>query len=411
MRILFLSNFYPPASRGGYEQWCQEVLDGLRSRGHDVIVLTSNFGKNTLSNPDPAWVQRSLHLEMELASLKNAFQFFTHRRKREQENLDRVRDVLEQFRPDAVLVWGMWNLHYSIPLLIEKLLPNRVAYYMGDYWPTLPNPFEDYWNAPARNPVTGLPKLLLKPFAKGILTREGRAQPALEHVLFPTAFMQTEFESKGIKPRVAKVIYGAIDTSPYARLSHTPVQSRELSLLYIGRLSEEKGVHTAIEALGCLKREGTRQLKLTIVGQGEPPYEARLRQLARSEHVESLVEFLPAQPKEKLPAFYQQADVFLFTSIWPEPFGRVIVEAMASGVAVIGAATGGAGEIMSDHENALLFTPGDPADLADKLKKLIENSALREKLGKAGRETALTKFDIQRMTTGIEDYLQTLASK
>jgi glycosyltransferase involved in cell wall biosynthesis len=348
---------------------------------------------------------------MDLAPFKNAFQFFAQRTKREQENLSRVRATLEHFRPDVVLIWGMWNLHNSIPLLIEKLLPGRIVYYMGDYWPTLSNPFEDYWNAQARNPVTGLPKLLLKPFAKQILAREKRARPALEHVLFPTAFMQKEFERKGISPRNPKVVYGATDTSPYAALSRTPAQSRELSLLYIGRLSEEKGVHTAIEALGCLQREGIRQLKLTIVGQGEPPYEARLRQLARSEHIESLVEFLPAQPKEKLPAFYQQADVFLFTSIWPEPFGRVIVEAMAAGVPVIGAATGGAVEIMSDRENALLFAPGDSADLADKLKKLIDNPALREQLGKAGRETAVTKFDIQRMTTGIEDYLQAITSR
>ena len=76
MRILFLSNFYPPASRGGYEQWCQEVADGLRSKGHAVVVLTSDHGKSGLQTSDPAWVHRSLHLEMELASLKNAFQFY-----------------------------------------------------------------------------------------------------------------------------------------------------------------------------------------------------------------------------------------------------------------------------------------------------------------------------------------------
>jgi hypothetical protein len=79
MQILFLSNFYPPASRGGYEQWCQEALRGLRSRGHEVIVLASDFGKNRLPDRDPVWVHRSLHLEMELASFRNTIQFFTHR--------------------------------------------------------------------------------------------------------------------------------------------------------------------------------------------------------------------------------------------------------------------------------------------------------------------------------------------
>ena len=44
MRILFLSNFYPPHAIGGYEQWCQEVADRLQARGHVVTVLTSRYG-------------------------------------------------------------------------------------------------------------------------------------------------------------------------------------------------------------------------------------------------------------------------------------------------------------------------------------------------------------------------------
>ena len=216
MRVLFLSNFYPPASRGGYEQWCQEVADGLRSKGHAVEVLTSDHGKSGLHTSDPAWVHRSLHLEMELASLKNAVQFFTHRKKREQENLTHVAEFIEQFKPDVVLIWGMWNLHYSMPALIEKQMAGRVVYYMGDYWPTLPNQFENYWNAPPRSFLTGLPKLLLKPFAQAILVREKRPNIKLEHVLFPSVFMQNEFKQKGIVPTHAKIVYGAIDTKPYA---------------------------------------------------------------------------------------------------------------------------------------------------------------------------------------------------
>lgn len=410
MKVLFLSNFYPPVSRGGFEEWCQEVADGLVARGHEVTVLTSDYKRADASELDAAWVHRDLHLEMEIASLRNALQFFTIRKTRENDNLKVLEQFVEKRTPDVILIWGMWNLHRSLPALAERLMPGRVVYYMGDYWPTLPNQFENYWNAPARNPITGLPKVILKPIAQRILAREERAKVELKHVLFPTAFMQKEFESKGIKPRNAKVVYGAIDTNPYKDLHHTSKQSQDLSLLYVGRLTDEKGVHTAIEALAHFQGK-VDKLKLTIVGGGEPEYEARLRQLAKIENVESLVVFVPAQPKEKLPALYQQADIFLFTSIWPEPFGRVIVEAMASGVIVVGAATGGAAEIMSDNENALLFAPGDSKDLADKLVRLIESPALRERLAKAGRETAIAKFDIQRMTGGIEDYLQTITSQ
>jgi glycogen(starch) synthase len=407
MRILFLSNFYPPASRGGYEQWCQEVLDGLRSRGHVVEVITSAHGKSILQTSDPAWVHRSLHLEMELASLKNAFQFFTHRKKRERENFNYIGKFIEQFKPDVVLIWGMWNLHYSIPALIEKEMDGRVVYYMGDYWPTLPNPFENYWNAPPRSFLTGLPKLLLKPFAQAILAREKRPDIKLGHVLFPSVFLQNEFRQKGIVPTHAKIVYGAIDTKPY--VNGNQKQGDGLSLLYIGRLSQEKGVHTAIQAVGTLVRDyGFKNIKLTIVGDGEPEYETYLRQLVVQENVAAFVTFVPAQPKEALSALYQQADIFLFTSIWPEPFGRVIVEAMASGLVVIGAPVGGASEILSANENALTFTPDNPNSLVQQLRKLSESPALYEQLAKAGRETAIRKFDLQRMTTEIESYLQAL---
>lgn len=409
MRLLFLSNFYPPASRGGYEQWCGEVADGLHSRGHDVLVLASAHGRGSLSEPDPAWVRRDLHLEMEFASLRNAFQFFTSRRRRERENLTLLRQTVEQHKPDAVLVWGMWNLPRSLPALAEELLPGRVAYYIGDYWLTLPSQFENYWNAPARNPLTGLPKLLLRPFARRVLAREPRPALTVEHALFPSAFMREELRRKGISPKNAKIIYGAIDTLPYLG-QRAERQDKTVSLLYAGRVTHEKGVHTALEAAARLVHEhGLKNLKLTVVGDGDADYVSRLRHLVDEKNLASFVDFLPAQPKEALPALYHRSDIFLFTSIWAEPFGRVIVEAMASGVVVVGTAVGGAAEILTDGENALTFTAGDPSSLASQLKRLIESPDLRERLAESARRTAAEKFDLRRMTAEIETYLQGIA--
>jgi glycosyltransferase involved in cell wall biosynthesis len=219
--------------------------------------------------------------------------------------------------------------------------------------------------------------------------------------------MQNEFKQKGIVPTHAKIVYGAIDTQPYVNSS--PKHDDGLSLLYVGRLSQEKGVHTAIQAVGTLVRDyDFKNIKLTIVGEGEPEYEVYLRQLVTQENVASFVTFIPAQPKETLPALYQQFDIFLFTSIWPEPFGRVIVEAMASGLVVIGTPVGGAVEILKANENALTFTPDDPISLAQQLRRLIETPALRKQLAKAGRETAIDQFDLHRMTNEIEAYLLAL---
>lgn len=409
MRLLFLSNFYPPASRGGYEQWCQEVLEALRAHGHEVCVLTSDFGAAKLDTPDPAWVQRTLHLEMELASLKNAFQFFTHRKRREQNNLAGLRALVASFRPEAILVWGMWNLPRSLPALAEELLPGRVVYYMGDYWPTLPDQFENYWNAAPRNLLTGLPKLLLRPLALRTLSQEARPMLKFAHVLFPSAFMKREFVQKGLTPPKASIVAGAIDTRPY--LADSKVSNDQLSLLYIGRLTQEKGVHTAILAVAELvHRIGLADLHLNIVGDGEPDYVAHLRDLITQHSLASYVDLKPAQPKETMPALYRSADIFLFTSIWPEPFGRVIVEAMASGVTVIGTPVGGAAEILVENVNALTFPPDDAASLARQIQALRNDPALRLRLARAGREWAVSRFDLQAMTSGIENYLQAVVN-
>ena len=407
MKLLFLTNFYPPASRGGYEQWCQEVADGLINRGHEVLVLTSTHGRNGSQKTDPSWVKRELFLEMEFASLRNAFNFFTVRKKREQENLTRLQAVIAGYKPDVILVWGMWNFPRSLPALAEKLIPGRVAYYIGDYWLTLPSQFENYWNAPARNFITGLPKLLLKPLSQKILANEERPTLNVDHALFPSAFMREELERKDITPVKTKIIYGAIDTSRYVDIQTDAAKNKNISLLYIGRLTREKGVRTAIEATANLVNDnGLKDVTLVIVGDGDADYINELHRLVEQKNIVSFVTFIPAQPKEALPAFYHRSDIFLFTSIWPEPFGRVIVEAMASGVSVVGTSVGGAAEILSDNENALTFTPDDPSSLSQQLKRLIESPALREKLSTKGRETAIAQFDIQRMTTEIESYLQ-----
>lgn len=411
MRILFLTNFYPPASRGGYEQWCQEVGDGLRARGHEVLVLTSTYGRDALRSPDPHWVRRELHLEMEFATLKNAVWFFTRRKKREQENLALLRETVQTWNPEFTLVWGMWNFPRSLPALAETLMPERTAYYMGDYWPALPSQYENYWNASPRSFFTGLPKFFLKPIAQRILLREKKPPLHLRRVLFPSDFMRREFEQKGITSTEGRVVFGAIDTNPYVEGGRLPKANDVLSLLFVGRLTREKGVQTAIEAVAHLVRKnGINNLKLMVVGDGESGYIDSLHAIVERESLASFVTFMPAQPKELLPALYQQADIFLFTSIWQEPFGRVIVEAMASGMAVVGTAVGGAAEILVHDENSLVFEPGDSEHLARELKRLIEDSKLRYNLGKAGRVTARSKFDLQRMTEEIEQYLRSLAN-
>jgi len=409
MRFLFLTNFYPPAGFGGYEMWCREVAEGLRRTGHEVVVLTSSHLQDALSKPDPIWVRRQFNLEMELSSLKNGLKFFIHRKKRESKNIELLSRLVEECDPQIILIWGMWNLPRSLPAAAEKLMPGRVVYYMGDYWPTLPGQFELYWQAPARNILSGFPKIILKQAARRILAKEQQPHLQMERVIFPTTFLRDEFIRKGIVLKKTEIIYGGVhvDAFPHKNTSVWAGRKSQISLLCAGRLAPEKGVHTAIESVSELVHQhNLHMFQLIIAGSGDAGYETFLRELARKNRVDPMVFFLGPQPAEIMPSIYGNADIFLFTSIWPEPFGRVLVEAMATGTPVVGTATGGAAEILFDNENALLFTPGDASSLTKQLLRLVEFPELMRRLSEAGRRTAVSRFSLQRMTSEIEAYLR-----
>ena len=90
-------------------------------------------------------------------------------------------------------------------------------------------------------------------------------------------------------------------------------------------------------------------------------------------------------------------DVVVHASTRPEPFGRVIVEAMACGKAVVAAPTGGAAELFEDGVSALASPSGDAAALASTLQRLIADAGLRARLGKAARAAAVSRFDRGRL--------------
>ncbi|HZJ24036.1 MAG TPA: glycosyltransferase family 4 protein, partial [Anaerolineales bacterium] len=99
-------------------------------------------------------------------------------------------------------------------------------------------------------------------------------------------------------------------------------------------------------------------------------------------------------------------DVLVLPSLWPEPFARVVLEGMVSGLVVIATPTGGTTEILTDGENGLLFAAGDAEDLAQKIICLATDPKLRRRLALAGQQTVIERFTKTKMMDEIESYLQ-----
>jgi glycosyltransferase involved in cell wall biosynthesis len=413
MRILFLTNFYLVQETGGEDQSCQQVVQGLNKRGHTTLVLTSLHGTDNVP-VETNGVYRSLYLEMDLLPWQHSLTFFTQRKVRESHNLRCLERVLEQFAPDIVFIWGMWNLHRSLAALAEAKYPDKVVYRFATYWPTLPSQHELYWRAQGRKWYSKLTKKVLGLVALAMLARENQRPPlTFKHAICVSDTTRRRLVEAGIPVENAQVIYTGIDAQQYLtnQQNHQLGDNRQtLNLLYAGRLVPQKGVDTAIQALEKLVfDQGVRSIRLSVAGSGSVDYQSYLRGLVTEAGLDDYVSFLGHVRPEEMPRLLKQSDILLLPSIWEEPFSRMVLEGMISGLVVVATPRGGTIEILEDGENGLLFAPADPEDLARKITRLIEDPILRRKLANAGQQTVIQRFTMARMMDEIENYLQEVA--
>lgn len=413
MRVLFLTNFYEVQGSGGEEQSCQQVVEGLKQRGHATLVLTSMHGAGNV----PARVEgvsRSLYLEMDLVPWKHSITFFTKRKAREEHNLQVFERVLREFDPDIIFIWGMWNLHYSLAALAEAQYPDRVVYRFATYWPTLPSQHEFYWRAPGRNWYSRLIKQVLGRLALDMLAKETHKVPlAFRHAYCVSAASRNVLVEAGVPIAHARIIHTGLNVQQYRNGGepHAPHRAgRNLNILYAGRLYPEKGIDTLLQAMSRLVGgQAKRNINLSIAGSGSVEYENRLHQLVQQSGLTNHVTFLGWMPPAEIPALLRKFDVLVLPSVWPEPFSRAVLEGMISGLVVVATRTGGTPEIIIDGENGLLFMPNDPVDLAEKIVSLADDPDSRSAIAKAGRQSILQRFTMTKMMDQIESYLQEVA--
>lgn len=304
----------------------------------------------------------------------------------------------------------MWNLSKSLALEAEKLMGARVVYYLANPWPIEANMHQAYWDMPARRPLRRpLKRMLRIPMRLWLKAEWDQVPLRFEHALCCSKAQRDQVLEAGVPLQNAPVIYEGIDLAPYlAQAAHRNDESDsdDLSLVFVGILAKHKGVHTTIEALARLPSANRQRVSLTILGSGHPHYEEHLQNLVAEHQLFDNVSFHMPIPRSELPEFLGRFDLLLLPSVWEEPLARIMQEGLASGMVVIGSATGGTAETISDGENGLLFDPEDASGLARQIEQLLGNSSLRFALAEEGRRTAVERFDLTRMVDELEDYLE-----
>ncbi len=171
----------------------------------------------------------------------------------------------------------------------------------------------------------------------------------------------------------------------------------------VGRIKlVRKGQETLVSAVAELAKRG-RMVRCVMVGAPFPGNESHLQVLqaqVRAHGLEGRVVFtgeLP-DPRVAYPAF----DAFVLPSGQPEPFGGVVMEAMAMGVPVIATAIGGSTDQVAEGETGFLVPPADPIALADRLERLIADPALRHRMGQGGPRRIQERFSLDQMVRRME---------
>ncbi len=200
-------------------------------------------------------------------------------------------------------------------------------------------------------------------------------------------------DAKGFKKPVAIVPFG-VNTTAFCPRDDRPQRTGPPTIGFVGRMLHGKGLKVLAEALAML---GSQPWRLMVVGDG-PTREPFQQELAAHGLIDR-TEFVGAVSYDQMPEFYQRMDVVAVPSRTTkrvrEQFGRVLVEAMASGVPVIGSTSGAIPEVIADA--GLVVPEGDAQALANAMRRMLSDSALRSRLKRAGRERAVENFSWERV--------------
>lgn len=411
MRILVLSNFYPPFYIGGYELGCRDAVEALKARGHEVKVLTSFYG---LDQPEcDGEVYRWLETDITWKSRQSLgyVNFFFKLLRKEIKNRQAFTRLCFSYKPDIIYVWKL--THTSLSIVFTAQRNNYpTCFFIFDHWLSTWET-DDKWYSFGdvilkrfngrlyKEPLTLLLKII------GLLPKKPLI---LSNIQFGSEYLKNSVLNSGkILPKAQVTHWGVnIRKFPYNTSIHHPVR-----LLFVGQISPYKGVHTAIEAMNLLVKEnGYSTIILTIVGGSTyPDYNEHVHNLVKMHGLELNVHFMGFVPIERLPQIYKEHDIFLFTSIWDEPFGITLLEAMSCGLAVIGTATGGSSEIIKSEETGLTFPKGDEKACVFQILRLLNDPIFFEKIRSGGRAAVEQKFQLECTMDIIEKHLLKISFK
>jgi glycosyltransferase involved in cell wall biosynthesis len=223
-----------------------------------------------------------------------------------------------------------------------------------------------------------------------------------DRTLYFSEFMREEAIGLGAPAERAQTVQKAVDLSQFRVIEDRPKVRRELGfgdrpmILTVGGLIPRKGIDVILHALAGLRQK--HDFSFVICGDG--PEREALQGLARQLSLEDRTHFMGVVNRDEIPKFFGACEIFVLASVL-EAAGNVLFEAMGAGRPIVCTRAGGPGEYVEDGVTGFVVPIRDSAALGARIDTLLTEPVLRDRLGEAGRQRALTKFAYPRLIRDI----------
>jgi len=353
MRILLVHNKYKHA--GGEDSVVRQESELLVSYGHSVEQLI--YDNSVIKTP----------LEKLISGLKTIYSPASAKRIKArilafQPDIIHVHNFLPLVSPAVFIVAKKFGIPTVLTLHNYRLIcPSATLFYNGEIYEKSINtvfPWSAIWKGVYRNSKLQTAVVVLMIAVHHFL---GTWKYSIGSYIALTHFAKEKFEHAALSIPEEKLF-----VKPNFVQDHSSGdQYRSDYFLFIGRLTEEKGIRTVLKAASLY------HIKLVIIGDG--PLRSLVEEYAKFNSTISYVGFLP---REAVINYLKKCKALIFPSIWYEGFPVTITEAFSTGTPVIASNLGGMKEIIQDKVNGLLFEPGNEKDLILSIIEIVTNDKL-----------------------------------
>ena len=361
MNLLLITNLFPPQELGGYGRAMEDFAWGLEQRGHSITILTSDapYLENDCNGITHTSIVIIRDLQLKGSWSEDGITYCINQsvlKTIDSKNIAVIEKTMNGQVFDGVILGNIDLLgHEILPPLLDTGIPLR--HHCGFVAP----PFESkHCPKDCNYQLVAASKAVLNSLLENGLPVQNA------QVIYPGARCD-QFGSDLLQRSLPAPLGLSLtpNDKPLGSISNP------LRICFAGLIIASKGVHTLAEAIIILRERGVHTYTSFAGKPFQAGYQEAIEKLLAYNKLMDQVNFVGQLKREQLARFYLLNHVAIFPSIYPEAFGIVAAEAMASGLILVSSGAGGASELFEDGISGLSFQPGNPQSLADVLQQFV----------------------------------------